>query len=152
MKRERFLWPLTQSHHRGLMAARRVKERLSDCDPGQEADRIEEASLELRGLYEAELKEHFWDEERILGLYEGHMGRLEPEPERIRKEHRLLESLMGRKDRMSLLRFAETLVAHIRFEEDELFGLIEGVLTDDEKEEVARILTGTPGSETAGNR
>ena len=136
MKREKFLWPLTQSHHRALMAAKRVREGLAGPSEG-----VEEALLaELKTLYGEELQRHFWDEERILSLYEARMGREEPEPARIRKDHRLLESLLYKGDRESLLQFAEILTAHVRFEEDVLFGRIEQVLGEPEKQAVDHLL------------
>src|SRR5215472_13088746 len=112
MKREKFLWPLTQSHHRALMTAKHVKDSLSTFPPQEEAERVGKMATEVRKLYEEELQLHFWDEEKMLALYEGHMGGEEPEPGKIRKEHRLLEALMSRADRTSLLSFAELLVAH----------------------------------------
>ena len=33
MKREKYFWPLTQSHHRALLASRRVREGLLACPP-----------------------------------------------------------------------------------------------------------------------
>jgi len=133
MKREKFLWPLSQSHNRALLAARGVKEQLSSGPANEEADRLAKMSLELKALYEEELRQHFWDEERILGLFEGRMGNGDPDVERIRKDHRLLESLLFQSTKESLLRFSEILTLHIRFEEDVLFGRIEKVFNDGEK-------------------
>lgn len=141
MKREKFLWPLTQSHHRALMAAKRVRESLSGPANPKTGGLEKALSNELKALYDGELQKHFWDEEKILTLYDGHMGKEEPEPARIRKEHRLLESLLGKEDRESLLHFAETLTAHVRFEEDVLFGRIESILNESEKEAVLKLIS-----------
>lgn len=138
MKREKFLWPLSQSHHRALMTAKHIREKLSASDAPLE--RVREMAAEIQKFYDEELRLHFWDEEKMLALYEGHMGREEPEPERIRKEHRLLEFLMARADRPSLLSFAELLVTHVRFEEDVFFGRVEKVLEDAEKKALASLL------------
>lgn len=146
MKRETFLWPLTQSHHRALVTAKRVREKLSDVDPKDEPARVEEMSAEIRKLYGEELQLHFWDEEKMLVLYEGHMGGEEPEPGRIRKEHRFLEALLAKPDRASLLQFAETLTAHVRFEEDVLFGKIEKALDEAEKQALGKLLQSTPAA------
>ncbi len=140
MKREKFLWPLSQSHHRALMAAKRVKETLSAVDPKQETARVEETTAEIKAFYEEELRLHFWDEEKMLALYEGHMGREEPEPDRVRKEHRLLESLLTQATKPSLLSFAEILANHVRFEEEVLFGRIEKVLDEAEKKALGNLL------------
>lgn len=140
MKREKFLWPLTQSHHRALLTARRIKERLSGAGPDEEKERVREMNTEVQKLYDEELRLHFWDEEKILAMYEERMGRMEPEPAKIRREHRLLESLMAKADRQSLLSFGELLSSHVRFEEDVLFGRIEKVLNEGEKQAVGRLL------------
>lgn len=144
MKREKFLWPLTQSHHRALMTAKRVKEMLSGPGGDEDGNLAREMAAEVRGLYEDELRTHFWDEEKMLGLYEAHMGRFEPEPEKIRREHRLLESFMAQADSKSLLEFAELLTSHVRFEEDVLFGKIERALDEAEKQAVGALLKAAP--------
>lgn len=138
MKREKFLWPLSQSHHRALLTAKRVREKLSA--PGAGEEQAKEMAGEVQRLYDGELRLHFWDEEKIMVLYEERMGRDEPEPARIRKEHRLLESLMAQGDRPSLLAFADILTAHVRFEEDVFFGRIEKVLAEGEKQAVGHLL------------
>jgi hemerythrin-like domain-containing protein len=139
VKREKFLWPLTQSHHRALLTARRVRERLSATGPG-EKERVREMAREVQKLYDEELRLHFWDEEKILALYEERMGPEEPEPQKIRREHRLLESLMAQAGPKSLLGFAELLTSHVRFEEDVLFGKIEKILSEGDKQAVGRLL------------
>jgi hemerythrin-like domain-containing protein len=140
MKREKFLWPLTQSHHRGLVLAKHVREKLTDCPKDEEGARVKEALEEVRKAYEEELRQHFWDEERILALYETHMGTEELLPTKIRKDHRTLESLMAKGDRECLLDFAEKLSAHIRFEEEELFSGWEKVFEGPEKETLGKML------------
>lgn len=151
MKREKFLWPLTQSHHRALVTARKVQEKLTETGPHGEKDRVEEMAIEIKAFYEEELRSHFWDEEKMLALYEGHMGREEPEPERIRKEHRLLEFLMTQATRPSLLSFAETLVRHVRFEEDILFGRVERALDEAEKKTLGNLLGRSSQNSGAGS-
>lgn len=141
MKRERFLWPLTQSHHRALLATRKIKDRLSAMGPKNDDTFLRELSGEVKELFEAELGQHFWDEERILGLFEGRIGKDDPDVERIRKEHHLLETLFSQGGLKSLVSFADTLPAHIRFEEDILFPRFEKVLTAEDKKAVEEILT-----------
>ncbi len=116
-----------------------MKEKLSASDAVHE-EVVKEMAAEVRKLYEEELRLHFWDEEKILALYEERMGKDEPEPQRIRKEHRLLESLLLRADREGLLGFAELLNSHVRFEEDVLFGRVEKVLDEGGKKAVGQLL------------
>ncbi len=140
MKREKYFWPLSQSHHRALVAAKRTKEQLSSIPAGEEAERVRGASSELKKLYEEELCRHFWDEERILVVFEGRMGTGDPDVEKIRKDHYLLKSLLAQNTKESLLQFAETLVPHIRFEEDIFFGRMEKVFTEVDQKAVSEIL------------
>jgi hemerythrin-like domain-containing protein len=140
MKREKFLWPLTQSHHRGLVLAKHVREKLTDCPRYEEQARVLAALEEVGKAFEEELCQHFWDEERILGLYEVRMGTGEPLPERIRKDHRRLEILGARSDSASLLEFADLLTSHIHFEEEELFPGWERALGEEEKAWVGVLL------------
>jgi hemerythrin superfamily protein len=144
MKREKYFWPLSQSHHRALMAAKQVKEQLSSIPQGEESARLCKVSSELKSLFETELRQHFWDEERLLGLFEARMGNFDPDVERIRKDHRLLESLLAQGKRERLLQFAETLVRHVRFEEDEFFGRMEKVFNEADQKSVLEILVQSP--------
>lgn len=120
--------------------AKHVKEKLTDCPPAEEEARVKEALDEVRQVYEGELRQHFWDEERILGLYEVHMGTEEPLPARIRRDHRLLENLMAQGDKPSLLAFSDILTHHIRYEEEELFTGWERTFNDAEKEALGKLL------------
>jgi hemerythrin superfamily protein len=141
MKREKFLWPLSQSHHRALVAAKRVRESLGAASPNDLSAEVEKAFGAVQVFFNAELRRHFWEEEQILTLFEGHVGKNDSDTNRLRQEHRLLETLAGEKTKESLLRFAETLATHVRFEEDVLFGRIQEVLGPDEKETTGDRLT-----------
>lgn len=144
MKREKFLWLLTQSHHRALLMAKRVRERLCVPGAGEDQKLVREVAAEVQKLYGEELRQHFWDEEKILAFYEEKIGREEPEPRLIRKEHRFLEQLVRQADWQSLLAFSQTLTDHVRFEEDVLFGKIEKVLGEGEKKAVDALLKAAP--------
>jgi hypothetical protein len=128
-----------------LVLAKHIREKLADCPKAEEGTRVKAALDEVREAYDGELRQHFWDEERILALYETHRGQGEPLPPKIRKDHRALEALMKRGDRESLLAFSETLTAHIRFEEEELFTGWEKAFDEAEKEAVGRLLQTSPG-------
>jgi iron-sulfur cluster repair protein YtfE (RIC family) len=128
------------------MAAKRTKEQLSSIPQGEESSRLIKVSSELKRLFDEELHRHFWDEERILGLFEGRIGNGDPDVGRIRRDHRHLESLLAFNTRESLLQFAETLVEHVRFEEDVLFGRMEKVFTESDKKAVLVILPKGPSS------
>lgn len=140
VKREKFIWPLTQSHHRALLAARRVRESLSTVPPSEEAEWAKKIGLEVREFFEKEMRQHFLDEEKIISILEAHAGKNDENFERIRTDHQRLESLAQSEDREGLLRFGEILVKHVRFEEDVVFADFETELTVDEKLEIGKLL------------
>lgn len=138
MKREKFLWPLTQSHHRGLVLAKSAREVAAQ--PGVGEGSLKAVSGKIQKVFEGELRQHFRDEEEMMVLFESRVGAKDPDAERLRADHRLLESLVPKADRESLLLFAETLTGHIRFEEDILFGRLEKAFADTEKQEWGELL------------
>jgi hypothetical protein len=144
MKREKFLWPLSQSHHGALLLARKIRESFSGPKHDDKNKFFQELSVEANKFFKDELIQHFWDEERILGLFELRMGNGDPDVEKIRKDHRFLESLLSHNTQESLLDFAETLTHHIRFEEDVFFERIEKVFNELDKKLVGEILTHQP--------
>ena len=133
MKREKFLWPLSQSHHRGLVLAKKVRE--GAAKEGVDEGSLKALSAEVQRAYEGELRQHFRDEEEMLVLFESKVGAKDSDAERLRSDHRKLESLVPQASKESLLLFAETLTRHIRFEEDVLFGRLEKAFAENEKRE-----------------
>ncbi|MGH7739009.1 MAG: hemerythrin domain-containing protein [bacterium] len=144
MKREKFMWPLSQSHHRALLTARRVREALPAGIVG--AERVKKTGEEVRVFFDQEMRQHFLDEEKILSMLETRVDKNDQDFARIRSDHKLLESLSRSGERDALLRFSEVLVAHIRFEEDVVFGRLEAKLTEDEKLEIGKLLEEHNGS------
>jgi hemerythrin-like domain-containing protein len=137
MKREKFLWPLTQSHHRGLVLAKQVREALSQ---ESSSSQVEALSRRVQELFNEELTQHFWDEEKLITLFEGNQGPGEPESVRLRREHRLLQRWGGEKSAESLRQFAELLTNHIRFEEDVFFPMVEKSLSEAVKKTAGEML------------
>lgn len=140
MKREKFLWPLTQSHHRGLVAARNVRERIARMEAGDREREMAALRKELKDFWGSELKAHFEAEEEMLEVFASHVGPSDPDLLRTVRDHRALERLLGRGFKEDLLRFAEQLTAHIRFEEEVLFGRIEAVLAPPESRAIGEML------------
>jgi len=132
-----------------LVAAKRVREILGNASQADLSGEVEKAFRLVQGLLKGELRQHFLDEEEMLGLFEVHVGKNDPDSNRVRDDHRLLESLAAEKTKESLLRFAETLSGHVRFEEDVVFGRIQEVLGAEEKKTTGERLTrhscGMPG-------
>jgi hemerythrin-like domain-containing protein len=132
MKRERFLWPLTQGHHRALVAARNVKNRIAAMKAEEQEAAMKSLRLEVNAFWQSELKGHFDAEEEMLEVFARHAGPSDQDIARILAEHRTLEQLLQNGFKEDLRRFAELLTAHVRFEEDRLFGRIEKALTPSE--------------------
>ena len=133
MKREKFLWPLTQSHHRSLVMAKSLKQKLSQVGPATQDRLLREISEETGKFFQDELRRHFTEEHDIFWMLRRRLGAADPDLERIEEEHRLFESWIASPSLENLNLFAERIVPHIRFEEDVLFGRVEKLLTPDEK-------------------
>jgi hemerythrin-like domain-containing protein len=140
MQRSQSLIPFSHDHHHGLVVCRRIQEGLNrNIDPGRITDYV-------RDFWLKDLEQHFEEEENLL------LPLLE-EPnvfvKRTRDEHkriRLLIEQMSEGDEEAqesiLAAFAELLNAHIRFEERELFPLIESEAGTEKLEKVAIALAG----------
>jgi hemerythrin-like domain-containing protein len=139
-KRHPALIPLSHDHHHGLMAAVRLKR--GDTAFAETADMADS----IRLLWESELEPHFRQEEEQLFAYPGY-----PEPipgmiDRVIREHRQLRELI---DRCTADPAIETvkelgglLESHIRFEERELFPLMQESLPAEELARIGREIEG----------
>ena len=132
MKREKFLWPLTQGHHRGLVAARNIKNRIEQMKTENRQADLEALKAETEGFWKGELQPHFEAEEEMLQIFAEKAGAKDKDLLRTIQEHRTMTQLLKMGFKEDLLRFAEILTAHIRFEEEVLFGRIEKILTPEE--------------------
>lgn len=122
MKRTEELKPLSHDHFEGLAMARRIRRGLE-----KEADFTTIAACAAR-FGRTHLKHHFEQEERLL------LSLLEQMEEdlaiRMSNEHEELMALAGEMEagpaqQQVIMRFAQALKAHIRFEEREVFPLLE---------------------------
>ncbi|MCL7743466.1 hemerythrin domain-containing protein [Guyparkeria hydrothermalis] len=121
MKRDERLQPLSREHHHTLKLARRLQWGEPD-----EALRSELVA------HRTELADHFATEEAIADRALAACPRdttLAEQIERMRQEHREIEQLLARAleafARSTLHRLGECLVAHVRFEERELFNRLQ---------------------------
>ncbi|HUO56925.1 MAG TPA: hemerythrin domain-containing protein [bacterium] len=134
MKREKFLWPLTQGHHRGLVAARNIRDRITRLSTENRKAEMAELRKEVEDFWQGELKAHFEAEEEMLQIFSKRAGSPDTDTARILREHQVMRHLLKKGFKEDLFRFAEILTAHIRFEEDVLFGRIEKTLEGGEIE------------------
>ena len=131
MKRSEALKLLSHQHHQGLFAALQLK-RVSG-ESAAEAQRV------FLDFYEREGERHFSVEEQLLlPAYARHTEFDRPEIVRVLTEHVDLRrrgqdvEASADPDPSALHELGERLERHIRFEERELFPMIEAALPDDE--------------------
>lgn len=133
MKREKFLWPLTQGHHGALVGARNIRNRLAVLKTNEGKDLIR-LSAEVTEFFKSDLVDHFrGEEEELMKVFEAHVGENDPDLLRIKNDHKTLKELSTVTTQNEIQLFADTLTAHIRFEEDIFFPRVESILADQEK-------------------
>jgi hypothetical protein len=122
IKRSSYVVAFSRDHHAGLLFCWKIKEGLKK---GASSDRI---ANYVRFFWEEHLKGHFQEEEIL--LFNQHDSLL---TRRGKAEHASLEILFrlfadGQLEQPNYLAFTEQLIAHIRFEERELFPHLEKAL------------------------
>jgi hemerythrin len=149
LKRHPALQPLSRDHYVGLVQAQRL---LKAADADVAARR--EAARQFMSAWEAEIAEHFADEERLLPALIHQAG----DRDRLLDEHTRLRALAAEAERSiagepgsDLLRALGTLLHdHIRWEERQLFPVIEAAANPDQltrlEEETHTIETSRPRS------
>ena len=136
-RRHDALLPLTHDHHHALRNARMLRLAAERGDP---AARTEAVHAFLR-FFRTEAVVHFREEEEVIFPL---VALRERSPsagiERVLKEHVLLHALVRELEGQAaaddlaaetMLALAQLLHAHVRFEEDELFPLIEELAADE---------------------
>lgn len=122
MQRHESLQPLSREHHQTLRFARRLQGGEADVD-----------LREALASHHAALQAHFAAEETIARQAIGQCPEdetLAGQIERMQREHGQIERLIaevldGDGDQSSCHRLGELLVAHVRFEERELFNRLQ---------------------------
>jgi hemerythrin-like domain-containing protein len=126
MKRSPILQPLSREHHSALTLAK-ASERAAQS--GDEA-LVRLACQRVIGAFSNELEPHFqFEEVSLLPLL--HSTETQPLVERTLADHQQLRGLLDalrQNDAGTLDRFGKCLSAHVRFEERELFPVLESLL------------------------
>jgi quercetin dioxygenase-like cupin family protein len=139
MKRHPALVPLSHDHHHGLVEARRLV-KAAEGDPDSRA----EAGRAFVRFFAGETSRHFREEEEE--LFPLLAGREEELPDlllRALAEHQAVRGLVreleaaGEPEESLMRLLGETLEAHIRLEERELFPLIEAAVDEGRLESFA---------------
>lgn len=141
-KRHEALLPLSRDHHHALVQARRLKDAAASAD---RKIRIRAAD-DFLNFYLGRALHHFREEEELFFPPATEFEEARPLVERAVMEHLNVHRLVGLlKAQLSaaavagelLGEISEVLRLHVRFEEDELFPLIERLVPSDRLEEVA---------------
>lgn len=145
MKRHESLYSLSHEHHRGLLLAQLIKKNAPKYKglPNTLRGKVEY----ILNFYKNDLIKHFRAEEDILfPAVKERNSEIDSLFEEIFEEHNLIKDLVlslnedsNHKDTLDKL--GNLLTKHIRKEERHLFPLIEEALTDDELENLKKLLT-----------
>ena len=126
MKRSTALQPLSREHHTALTLAKACERAAQSRDKGL----VAKTCQRVIRAFSAELEPHFQDEEQsLLPLLRSAETR--PLVQRTLADHQQLRALLDDlrwNDREALGSFGKGLSAHVRFEERELFPVIETLL------------------------
>lgn len=119
MKRHPDLLNLSREHHVALKLARDAQRAAESGD----ANEMEKQAQRAVSLFEAEIDQHFRVEEQGILVFMAQDGQHDL-VQRTLAEHEELRHLISAllcPDAATLMRFANLLTAHVRFEERELF-------------------------------
>ena len=123
-RRSKELAPLSRLHHTGLLFTWKVRQGLSN---GTEPDTLRKYVL---WTWQHRIKPHFFQEEKILLPY---LNTDDPMAIRLKDEHEqireLILSLDEEADNQTFIILCDLVDKHIRWEERELLGYLEGLLT-----------------------
>jgi hemerythrin-like domain-containing protein len=135
-RRHEALVPLTHNHHHALAQARRLRELRVDDPSG-----VRRAADDFVNFYLGRARHHFREEEELFFSPVVDDDRARKLVTRAVTEHLRLHAHVNRLRRqlsrgdieIGVLRsIAELLASHVRFEEQELFPLIEGLIPEDD--------------------
>lgn len=124
MKRAPALVPLARDHHDALVLARRA------ARAGKADTPVDELRREVLTRWQAEIEPHFAVEEAVLLPALAAAGAL-AEADETRRQHaqlRALTAALPAGDAAALAAWGTALLAHVRFEDRELFPLAERLL------------------------
>lgn len=133
LQRHPALIPLSHDHHHGLVAAHRLKR-------GESAYKdIPDAAASIVELWDRELREHFQQEEAF--LFPRIAGDLAVMVERAEREHGAMRDMVARccvgpVGDEEIRTFGALLESHIRFEEREMFPVVQRILGEQELAEI----------------
>lgn len=146
MKRHQALHPLSREHHPALVKAKRLIGLDADTAP----DQLRVAAEELLVFWRDDLASHFRKEEDfLLPVLARYAGEDHPDILETLFQHvRIRAAVDGVRaacasgeivDAAALRRIGELLRAHVKYEEQQLFGLVEDYVPEEELARVQRV-------------
>jgi len=134
LKRHAALIPFSREHHHSLLLGWKIRKGL---DKGVSVERIKKYT---DWFFENHIEPHFEEEEKYVFPV---LGDEHPQIKKVLAEHRRLKQLFNKKKDIekSLYHIEEELDRHIRFEERELFQLIQKEATSSELQKIKDIHT-----------
>ncbi len=127
MKRVKELKKLSRDHHRALVFAKRAK---NACENGT----VSEVWLEIENYYDSELEAHFREEELYIVPNLLKLGKHDL-VNRLKKEHAEMRdhfNTTSSRTPDALVTFGRLLEQHVRFEERELFNVVQDIFEPDD--------------------
>lgn len=145
MKRSEALIPLSHDHHQALFVAKLLR------DAPDASDRGESARSAFMEFWQNDGEVHFRIEEELLAPGAGLPAGVATDGlTRMREEHALIRGLVGslaaESDPDQLRDLGQALSDHVRFEERELFPLIEETLAGDQLEMLGSLIAAAEAS------
>lgn len=139
MKRSPALIPLSHDHHQALFVSKLLRDAPESDDGGTGA------LAAFREFWSGDGEKHFRIEEEVLAPGAGLPGPVAGEElDRMREEHAqirgLVKSLPDPADPEQLSELGRVLADHVRFEERELFPLIEQALSPEQLEHLGTLI------------
>ena len=138
VKRSEELQPLSRQHHNGLLFCLLLKKGLKkSADPSVMQDFIQ-------WFWYHDLQHHFKLEENFLMPLQKTYHRLEAPLQRMMQEHydvkNIINEILLNITNDSVAQLKDKLEAHIRYEERELFPLIESIISETERSAIGSVL------------
>jgi quercetin dioxygenase-like cupin family protein/hemerythrin-like domain-containing protein len=134
VKRHPALVPLSHDHHQTLVRARELLRAAADADD----DRLAEVAARFRRAFAGEVTRHFRDEEELLFplLAEAEEPSVEALSSAAMQHARIRALVRHLPDREAAAELGALLEEHVRFEERELFPLIQETVPDERLDEL----------------
>ncbi|GEM_PF-2663689 len=152
MKTEYFLLPITQWRQEAVEVCAEITETLKTIQKDGGGSIFMEFSAKIRDFLQNRLEPHFQAEAKLMEILGRHLAPNEKKLQRILSDRSRLSGLLQNGSLESMLLFVPEFQDHLRFEEDEIFPLMQEKLSDAEKKEAELELVKSYHSSKGGKR